>query len=125
MLPADIVDRTLIYINHEADQQASSLDSTDILELIYRPLHPLAAQDGSGFTEELAEAVLPAGGLAARGGARLIWDLIGSDGFTDPHWERMVDAALDWMHQQRYSFAQLFRYEADRWMKTHGSFNDW
>jgi hypothetical protein len=118
VLPADIVERVVTYIEYEIDPQGSGIGSSDINRLIYQPLYRLAERDPAGFCEQLAAAVLPIGGMAAWGGERVARDLIG-DGVDDPHYHAVLDAALDWLRASGASSAHLTRYEWDRWHATH------
>jgi hypothetical protein len=102
----------------EADPQNSTIDPKLIDQLIHQPLYAFAASDPAGFTEQLAAAALPVGGIAVRGGERLVVDLISSD-FDDPNYHAILDAALTWLHDSGASRAQLTGYESRRWNATH------
>ncbi|WP_326945086.1 hypothetical protein OG439_36195 [Amycolatopsis sp. NBC_01307] len=119
LLPADIVDRVVGYIRTEA-HSPNAPASFDTPGLIYS-LHSTAHADPALFIEKLASAVLPAGGEASRGGARVVWELLTSEHLTDPNCETMLDAGLDWLRATGVSSAHLFGYEIGRWHTTHGS----
>ena len=74
LLPPDILQRLRIYLEHWDDPQGSPLEPTDLQELIYGPLYPLASADPTRFCAELAAATLP-DGVAARAGELLVADL--------------------------------------------------
>ena len=85
-------------------------------------LYPLARDDPDGFTRQLAELVIPVGGTASYGGARLSGSLLGWN-FHGVHYLRMLDAALEWRHATGASAVQLAPYEMARWAKLHGPWN--
>ncbi|GAB2794884.1 hypothetical protein [Amycolatopsis magusensis] len=117
-LPGDIVGRTVSYIRVET----SSPDAPtgfDLNSQIYS-MYSLAAADPARFIADLAAAVLPAGGEAARGGARLVWELVTSDYESDPNFHAMVDAGLVWLRERGVGFEGMFGYEIARWQATRG-----
>ncbi|OKJ95669.1 hypothetical protein [Amycolatopsis sp. CB00013] len=118
-LPADIVERVLAYIRTET-RSPNAPASFDAAALIYLPLYPLAKADPAGFTARLAAAVLPAGGEAARGGARLVWDLIDGPDRTDPNYLAMLDAGLIWLRSTGVGMAYLTGFEVEHWHTTRG-----
>lgn len=119
-LPRDIVSRVLAYGRFQADPQNASMSGSDINKLIYEPLYPLASRDPAAFTRDLAAALLPAGGEAARGGERLVADLISGD-FKDPNYDAMMDAALRWLRGTGVSSARLTGYEWGYWCQNYGA----
>jgi hypothetical protein len=118
-LPADIVQRVLAYIRTET-RSPNAPTSFDAAALIYLPLYPLAKADPAGFTARLATAVLPAGGEAARGGARLVWDLVDGHDRTDPNYQAMLDAGLIWLRSTGVGMACLTGFEVEHWHATRG-----
>ena len=67
--------------------------------------------------------MLPAGGLAAYGGARLAGSLLGWD-YQGRYYLSMLDAALQWRHEMGASAAELAPYQLQRWEQVHG-FGAW
>jgi hypothetical protein len=119
-LPADIVDRVTTYIRFETNPEGSDVDQSTINESIYRPLRRFATRDPADFIEQLADAVLPVGGHAVRGGERLVADLIGGN-CKDPNYYAMLDAALNWLRHCGATPAQLTGYEWGYWCYTYGA----
>jgi hypothetical protein len=78
-----------------------------------------AVDDPEGFTRELAELVLPIGGLAAYGGARLVGSLLGWY-FKGPYYLAMLDASLEWRRAAGVGPSGMAPYEMDRWSETRG-----
>jgi hypothetical protein len=110
------LDRVIAYGQFQLDPQSIDPASFGGLEA---DLYPLATRDSDGFTRELAELVMPAGGLATYGGARLAGSLLGWD-FEGAHYLSMLDASLDWRHQAGTGSAWLAPYELRRWEQLHG-----
>jgi hypothetical protein len=105
----------------------SQLDSRSVdpaaYGLLEADLYQRAMADPEGFTRELAELVLPAGGLATYGGARLAGSLLGWD-YQGRYYLSMLDAALQWRHEMGTSAADLAPYQLQRWEQVHG-FGAW
>lgn len=115
MLPPDIVERVIGYIRTETRSRQAPRDF-DLVERVYS-LHPMASADPASFTRELALTLLPVGGEAARGGARLVWELVGVRG-DDPNYLAMLDAGIGWLRETGAGAGDMFGYESDRWFST-------
>lgn len=75
-------------------------------------MYEQAIENPTKFLADLAAAVLPANGEAARGGARLVWDLLSVEHFdTDQNARAMLDAGVQWA---RVRHRPLVPYEAVR-----------
>lgn len=96
---------------------ADSADGASIEADYYRQ----AVADPEGFTRELAELVLPIGGLAVYGGARLAGSLLGWN-FKGPYYLAMLDTSLEWKHEAGIGAPGMAPYELDRWCDTHGDY---
>jgi hypothetical protein len=110
------LDRIIAYGEFQFDPKSVDPGTFGVLEA---DLYPLATDDPNGFTRDLAELVLPAGGPASYGGARLAGSLLGW-GFQGIHYSSMLDAALEWRHEAGTGTSQLAPYELQRWEKVHG-----
>jgi len=86
-------------------------------------LYPVATADPDGFTRALSQLVLPVGGLVVYGAARLTGSLLGWR-FNGAHYLAMLDAALEWRHQEGTTASHLAPYELDRWHEVKG-YNTW
>jgi hypothetical protein len=71
----------------------------------------------------LAQLVLPAGGLATYGGARLAGSLLGWE-FQGSHYLTMLDAAIEWRRATGTSAGAIAPYQLRRWEERHG-FGTW
>jgi hypothetical protein len=71
-------------------------------------------------TQAIADIHAAAGtdALAQFGGAQLVAEF--DHGSHDPRYLEMIDASLQMMYDRRLSSGHLTRYEADRWIATHG-----
>jgi hypothetical protein len=83
-----------------------------------------AVTDPEGFTRELAELVLPIGGLAAYGGAQLAGSLLGWD-FKGAHYLAMLDVSLQWKRGAGAGAgaSAMALYELKRWGETHHDYS--
>jgi hypothetical protein len=113
---ANELPRVIAYGQFQLDPNSIDPAAYGLLEA---ELYPLATRDPDGFTRELAELVLPAGGLAIYGGTRLAGSLLGWD-FQGAHYLAMLDAALQWRHETGTGAFWLAPYELARWDKVHG-----
>jgi hypothetical protein len=77
-----------------------------------------AVADSDGFTRELSELVLPIGGLAVYGGARLAGSLLGWE-FGGPYYLAMLDASIEWKRGAGAGASWMAPYELNRWADTH------
>ena len=118
-LPGDIVGRVTHYGQHEFDPRGYR--GPDINATVYQILYPQASADPAGFTERLSAALLPAGGWAVYGGARLVPDLCDRQQISGlPAYLALLDAALDFLHDSGVGRDHLNHYEWQRWCETRG-----
>jgi hypothetical protein len=98
-LPDDIVELLTTYIRVEMHEIVPPVDYDP--RRVY-DLHGSATANPGLFLRAVSEKVLPAGGEASRGGARLVWELLTTDLFaTDPHAKAMLDAGVAWVRATR------------------------
>lgn len=112
-LPADIVELLTTYIRVEMREieSPSEYDPRRIYDM-----YDQATSNPAGFLAAVARAVLPANGEAARGGARLVWELLSVDHFdTDPNAKAMLAAGVRWAKAQNRA---LVPYEMDHSTST-------
>jgi hypothetical protein len=110
------LNRVIAYGQFQLDPQSVDPASFGNLEA---DLYPLAISDPAAFMQDLTGLVLPAGGLATYGGARLAGSLLGWE-FKDAHYLSMLDAALEWRRAEGTGAAWLAPYELQRWEQLHG-----
>ena len=93
-LPDDIVALLIEYLRVEMSETIPTPDYDP--RRIYG-LYDIATSNPGRFLKAVSDAVLPAGGEASRGGARLVWELLTTDLFgTDPNAKAMLDAGVTW-----------------------------
>lgn len=110
------LDRVIAYGRFQLDASSVEPSAFGTLEA---DLYPLATADPESFTRALAELVMPAGGVAIYGGARLAGSLLGWN-FVGDHYLSMLDAALEWRHATGTGAMHLAPYELARWDERHG-----
>jgi hypothetical protein len=100
-LPVDIVALLTTYIRVEMGEiePPQGYDARRIYDM-----HGAATANPAAFLAAVAHAVLPTSGEAARGGARLVWELLSVDHFdTDPNAKAMLEAGVRWARTQNPS----------------------
>ncbi|GHH37699.1 hypothetical protein [Amycolatopsis oliviviridis] len=98
-LPHDIVELVTTYIRVEMHEigPPPGYDPRRIYNM-----YAQATANSAEFLAAVAAAVLPAGGEAARGGARLVWELLSVDHFdTDRNARAMLIAGVRWARATR------------------------
>jgi hypothetical protein len=113
-IPADIVELLITYIRVEMREiePPQGYDARRIYDM-----HGPATANPAAFLAAVAHAVLPTSGEAARGGARLVWELLSVDHFdTDPNAKAMLTAGVQWARTQNRA---LVPYEMDRSSSAH------
>lgn len=123
-LPPDIVSRMTDFGEYEFSPQTSRQDPSYIWSGIVAPLVPLAQQDPAGFLRDLADAVLPAGGWAVFGGARLVKEVL-DGGSDDPSYAAMMSASLDFLRANGISMMHINGYERSFWYAHKGRTESW
>jgi hypothetical protein len=108
-LPSDIIELLTTYIRVEMREiePPQGYDPRRIYDL-----HSRATKHPAEFLAAVATVVIPASGEAARGGARLVWELLSVNLFdTDPNAQAMLNAGVKWAREHNHP---LVPYEAER-----------
>ena len=116
-LVAGELNRIVAYGRFELAPQDNDPGAFGMLE---PDLYPVASGNPSQFCADLAQLVLPHGGVAAYGGARLAGSLLGWD-YDDPNYWAMVDVGIEWRRALGATPAQLAPFEMQRWRETRGA----
>ena len=96
-LPVDIVELLTIYIRVEMGEIEPPAGYD--VRRIYG-MHGQATANPAEFLAAVALAVLPESGEAARGGARLVWELLSTGLFVaDPNAKSMMEAGVKWARE--------------------------
>ncbi|OLF18023.1 hypothetical protein [Actinophytocola xanthii] len=107
-LPSDIVQLLTTYIRVEMREieEPPGYDPRRVYNL-----YGQATSNPHEFLKAVADAVLPAGGEAARGGARLVWELLSVDLFrVDHNAKAMLEEGVRWACSNN---RELVGYETD------------
>jgi hypothetical protein len=95
---------------------------------VMAPLLPLASTDPNAFHQALADACLPAQGLAAFGAAFIVYDFgygLSDLRATTPQAQRIFDAAIEYLRQNFVPPMRVPEYLWRRWIDTGGNSDTW
>lgn len=125
-LPRDIVALAERAGRHAINPITS--DDLTIWDDVMAPLLPLATADPNVFHQALAEACLPAQGLAAFGAAYIVSDFgygLSDLRATTPQAQRIFDGAIEYLRQNFVPPTRVPEYLWRRWIETGGNSNTW
>lgn len=108
-LPRDFARRVEQYGRWTFDPRGSGLSDPGLDEY---ELYTIAQANPDGFISAVADVALPAGGWAAYGGARAVWNAVGTNS-SHPGYLAMLDVAIDFVVQQ-FGTAHLAPFEMRR-----------
>jgi hypothetical protein len=122
-LPAGFADTLEQYGRWTFDPPGSGIDPSQIggASIEYE-LFMLAQADSDAFIRAIAAVAIPVGGWAVYGGARAVWNAVGTD-VDHPDYLALLDASIDFV-QTQYGMAYLAPYEMRRLEQTHGEADD-
>ena len=123
-LPPNIIVMMERFGRHEIDVIGSRDDASEVFRVTQRPLIPLATSDPRGLIAALAEACIPAGGLAVYGADRTVVSLIGSSP-NSPDWPRILDASIAFLRSQFVPPMRVAGYAWNRFIELGGTSNTW
>ncbi|MCM2422180.1 hypothetical protein [Streptomyces sp. RKAG293] len=104
--PPDVASRMEQFGRFEFDPTGSGIDASYVWNELQAPFLAFAQSDPDRFAEELAEAVLPAGGFALFGASRTIWSLAGSD-CRSPSYDGVRMAALEFFRSNGITTSRI------------------
>jgi hypothetical protein len=123
-LPINIVSMTEQFGRHEFDSMGSDLAAFSVWQNLVSPLATYAQTDTAGFVRELAEAVIPAGGWAVYGGARLVGELLDPK-LPDPNYHVLMTHSLDFLRACGVPPLKVSGYEWQFWANNKGKVEPW
>lgn len=117
MLPSDTAERMSDFGKFEFDPTTFSRDGSYVWQHLQAPYLTAAQSDPTTFIADLTAAVLPKGGWAAYGAHRTIASLIGPE-TRHPDYDRLLGAALLFLHSKTVSWHRLNTYEQRFWQQN-------
>jgi hypothetical protein len=116
-LPADFARTLALYGRWSFDPTTSGIDPSQIGHgNIEYELFMLAQPDNAAFIEALAATAIPAGGWAVYGGARAVWNAVGTE-VHHADYLTMLDTSIAFI-QAEYGISHLSPYELRRLEQT-------
>lgn len=128
MLPRNIVALADAFGRLSFDPQrtyvARNLGDVDPWHNILVPLSRIAQANPAEFTRTLAQKVVPVGGWAVRGGAKIVAELLDPQS-THPAFRAMQSAGLNFLRQHNVPNNRLNSYEWEFWIDGRGRTEPW
>lgn len=118
-LPADFGRTLEQYGRFTFDPAGSGIDPGQIGDGAFEyELWVLAQPDADAFIRAVAAVAIPAGGWAVYGGAKAVWNSVGTD-VEHPDYLAMLDASIEFiLRTQGRGTIDLAPYEIARWKQT-------
>ena len=125
-MPPTLTEQAIRFGKFEYDGIDSDDDAAEIAQEITIPLYQESQRDQAAFLRRLADEVAPAGGWAAYGADRLVWDLLTDSTLKESDdFRRVMVASIAFMRDNGVPPMKVRPYQWDHWVNQGGTHATW